>query len=96
MSKVKVVLNSASVRALLKSSGAADICMEQARRIQGNAGEHYAVEVRAYPERTGAAVYPWKFVLGADEDGEQPDGPSQSCKAGDPVLCGPAGRCHGP
>ena len=58
MSKVKVVLNSASVRALLKSSGAADICMEQARRIQGNAGEHYAVEVRAYPERTGAAVYP--------------------------------------
>ena len=58
MSQVKVVLNSAGVRALLKSSGAAEMCMEHARRVQGNAGEHYATEVRAYPERTGAAVYP--------------------------------------
>lgn len=58
MGKVKIVLNRAGVRELLKSQGAGEICMEHARQIQGRAGEHYAVEVRRYPERTGAAVYP--------------------------------------
>ena len=58
MGKVKIVLNSAGVRALLKSSEAGDMCMDYAKQIQGRAGGHYAVETRRYPERTGAAVYP--------------------------------------
>lgn len=58
MSKVKVRLNKSGVRKLLKSSEVANECMDHARQIQGRAGEHYATEVRNYPERTGAAVYP--------------------------------------
>lgn len=58
MSKVRIKLNKAGVRELLKSQEMAGECMEHARRIQGRAGEHYAVEERRYPERAGAAVYP--------------------------------------
>ncbi len=58
MAKVKIVLNRAGVRELLKSPEAGEICMEHARQIQERAGEHYIAEARRYPERTGAAVYP--------------------------------------
>jgi len=58
LSKVKVVLNKAGVRALLKSSEAREACMEQARAIAGRAGSNYETGARNYPERSGAAVYP--------------------------------------
>ena len=58
MSKVRVKLNRAGVRELLKSQEIAEECMDHARQIQSRAGEHYAAETRRYPERTGAAVYP--------------------------------------
>lgn len=58
MSKVRVKLNKAGVRELLKSQEIAGECMEHAKQIQGRAGKHYAAEIRRYPERTGAAVYP--------------------------------------
>ena len=57
-SKVKVKLNSAGVKALLKSSEVEALCFDVMRTVQSNAGENYAVETRRYPERTGAAVYP--------------------------------------
>lgn len=63
MGKVKIVLNRSGVRGLLKSSEAGDMCMEFAHQVQGRAGEHYNAEIRRYPERTGAAIYP------ADSDG---------------------------
>lgn len=58
MAKVKIVLNSAGIRELLKSQEAGAICMEYAGQIQQRAGEHFEAEARRYPERTGAAVYP--------------------------------------
>lgn len=32
--------------------------MQEARRVQTSAGANYQAEVRNYPERTGAAVFP--------------------------------------
>ena len=61
--KVIVKLDRSGVRELLKCGELGDICMEYAKRMQANAGSHYAVEERKYPERTGAAVYP------ADDEG---------------------------
>lgn len=58
MSKVKVKLNRAGVRALLKSTEVEAACMEKARAIKERAGEDYEAEVRRYPERTGVAVHP--------------------------------------
>jgi hypothetical protein len=58
MSRVRIKLNKAGVRELLKSSEVAKECMDHARQIQSRAGEHYIAETRSYPERTGAAVYP--------------------------------------
>lgn len=58
MSKVKIVLNKAGVRELLKSQETGDMCMEYARQVQERAGQHFTAETRRYPERTGAAVYP--------------------------------------
>ena len=58
MSKIKFELNREGVRELLKSAGAESICREYAERARSRAGEHYAVEARHYPERSGAAVYP--------------------------------------
>lgn len=57
-SRVKIKLNKAGVRELLRSSEAQQICMEEASRIQSNAGEGFEVGERNYPERKGAAVYP--------------------------------------
>lgn len=53
---VKIKLNSAGIRELLKSQAMADECMTVARGIQQRAGEGYEVQSRNYPERTGAAV----------------------------------------
>ncbi len=58
MSKVKIKLNRAGVRELLKSQEMANCCMQEARRVQTSAGANYQAEVRNYPERTGAAVFP--------------------------------------
>lgn len=58
MSKVKIVLNKSGIRELLRSQEAGDMCMEYAQQVQSRAGQHYTVEARRYPERTGAAVYP--------------------------------------
>ena len=52
-SKIRVKLNKAGVRELLKSSEMQTICMEHAHRIQQTAGIDYEAG-----ERAGAAVYP--------------------------------------
>lgn len=54
--KVKIKLNPAGVRELLKSAPIAGACDEQAQVIRGKAGEGFEVQKRTYPERTGAAV----------------------------------------
>lgn len=56
MSKVKVKLNSAGVRELLKSAEIAAECMGHAQRIAVACGDGYAAESRSYSERKGAAV----------------------------------------
>ena len=58
MAKVKIILNKAGVRELLKSQEAGNMCMEYANQVQERAGQHYKAEPRRYPERTGAAVFP--------------------------------------
>lgn len=58
MNKVKVVLDEAGIRQLLRSSELQEVCMEHARAIQQRAGSNYESEERSYPERKGAAVYP--------------------------------------
>lgn len=58
MSKIKIVLNKAGVKELLKSQAVADECMDYARQVQQRAGNNYTAEKRTYPERSGAAVYP--------------------------------------
>ena len=63
MAKVRIKLNTAGVRELLRSSELQTECMNYAQQIQGTAGEHYAVSNRNYPERSGASVYP------ADDEG---------------------------
>lgn len=57
MSKVRVKLNRAGVREMLKSGGAAAECMGYAQQIALACGDGYVAEGRSYPERTGAAVY---------------------------------------
>lgn len=57
-SNVKIRLNSAGVRELLKSAEAQGICMEYAQQVQRAAGEHFVAEKRNYPKRSGAAVRP--------------------------------------
>lgn len=57
MSKIRVELNSAGVREMLKSAGATAECMSYAQRIALACGDGYKAEGRSYPERTGAAVF---------------------------------------
>lgn len=54
---VKITLNSKGVRELLKSEEIKNECLRLASKVKDRAGEHYQVEVRHYPERTGAAVF---------------------------------------
>lgn len=56
MANVKVKLNSAGVKELLKSAEIAGTCQELARQVQARAGEGYVMEQRNYPERTGFVV----------------------------------------
>lgn len=59
MPKVRVKLNGAEVRnGILKSPGAAGICMGIAQQRAEAAGPGYAARQVSYPERTGAIVYP--------------------------------------
>lgn len=57
MSNIRVELNRAGVRELLKSGEIASACMGYASQIAANCGDGYVAEARNYPERTGAAVY---------------------------------------
>ena len=55
---LKFKLNSAGVRAILKSEEMYNECEGYAAKIQESAGEGYEVRRRDYPERTSAGVYP--------------------------------------
>lgn len=57
MSKVKIELNSAGVRELLKRDAVAGLCDQLAANAAMNAGEGYVTERRTYPERVGTAIY---------------------------------------
>lgn len=56
MSSVKVVLNSAGVRELLKSKEIQQACRDQGSRVLESAGSGYVMEDRNYPERSGVSV----------------------------------------
>ena len=56
MAETKIVLNDAGVKALLKSSEVAEMCMQLASRSANSCGAGYEAQSRTYPERTGAAV----------------------------------------
>lgn len=56
MSKVKVVLNDAGIKELLKSAAVAEVCEDYAKQSLAQCGEHYTMQQRDYPERTGYAV----------------------------------------
>lgn len=58
MSNIKIELNSAGIREMLKSEPVRQACMQEASRIASRAGDGYVSESRSYPERSGAAVYP--------------------------------------
>ena len=58
MNNVKIVLNDAGVKELLKSAEAQEICRSLAEQVAARAGEGYVVEPRNYPERSGYAVRP--------------------------------------
>ena len=58
MSKVRIKLNSAGVRELLKSSEMRGICNEQASRIASRSGAGYDVQERNYPSRVSTVVKP--------------------------------------
>lgn len=58
MNRIKIVLNKAGVRKVLKSAPAQELCLEKAKEYAAQAGAGYAAEARNYPERSGAAVYP--------------------------------------
>ena len=58
MSKVRIELNSAGVRAVLKSAEIGSLCMSAANKVAQRAGNGFAVQSRNYKERTGAAVFP--------------------------------------
>lgn len=56
MSNVRIELNAAGVRELLKSEAIAQACKEQAVRVKETVGKGFEVQSRKYPERTGYAV----------------------------------------
>lgn len=57
MSKsVKIKLNSAGVREVLKSAAIQQECIRQAQIVQSRAGTGYETQTRTYPERTGAVI----------------------------------------
>lgn len=56
MSDVKIVLNKAGVRELLRSDEVQEACKEYADKVLAQAGDGYVEEERDYPERKGYAV----------------------------------------
>lgn len=58
MSKVKIVLNNAGIRELMKSKEIVATEEQIAGQIASRAGNGYSVGTRSYPERTGVAVFP--------------------------------------
>lgn len=57
MSKIKIELNSAGVRELLRSQSIADVLAEHASAIAGRCGEGYAHDTHMMPGRVIAAAY---------------------------------------
>lgn len=55
MSDIKIVLNGAGVRALLKEVGSTT-CVRLANEAAARCGEGYEAQKRTYPTRTGAVV----------------------------------------
>lgn len=56
MADVKIVLNSAGVKEVLKNENIAKVCRELANKAVSKCGEGYEVQERNYPERTGTAI----------------------------------------
>lgn len=56
--QVKVKLNDAGVKELLKCAEIQERCRSLAEQVALRAGEGYVVEPRNYPERSGYAVRP--------------------------------------
>lgn len=63
MSRAKIVLNDAGIKAVLKSSGVDDECRRIAEGMyqQVSSVEGYKLEPRRYPERVGYAIYADEF-----------------------------------
>lgn len=57
MSKVKIALNSAGVRELLKSPELEGVLQEHAQRIAASCGDGYASDSKQMPGRVIASVY---------------------------------------
>jgi len=57
MSKIKLELNRAGVRELLRSQAAMTVCKEYADRIQSRAGDGYEVTTYVGTNRVNASVY---------------------------------------
>lgn len=58
MSNVKVELNSAGVRALLKSQEMQQICSERAKEVCSRCGSGYATDIYVGRSRANAMIYP--------------------------------------
>ena len=57
MSRLKVVLNSEGVRALLRSREMMDVCASYANAAAGRLGEGYAVSTYTGKNRVNASIY---------------------------------------
>lgn len=57
MSKVRIELNSAGVREMLKSDGMKAICMQQASAIRSRCGDGYEVDSYNGKNRVNAMVF---------------------------------------
>ena len=57
MSKIRIELNSAGVRELLRSQSVADVLAEHAAAIAGRCGEGYAHDTHMTPGRVVASAY---------------------------------------
>ncbi len=56
MGKIKIKLNGAGIRKMLKSKEIEKICSDYGTAIRNRAGEGYETGIRKYPERTGCVV----------------------------------------
>jgi len=58
MSKIKIKLNNAGIRSLLKSNEVSRACKSEADRISSQTEGNYNVLKRIYPKRAGYVVRP--------------------------------------